>query len=85
VPLEGEEIGEFVAQSVERGVNDRRPWYEPSEHVPEQRVIDVPPLRAFDTVVVEMSNARSAVQVEGSALVANRAWSENQTTGTKVG
>jgi len=60
VPLQGEEIGALIAQSVERGVNDRRPWYEPSEHLPEQRVIDAPAMTDFDTVVVEMPTARSA-------------------------
>lgn len=64
VPLQGEEIGELIAQSVERGVNDRRPWYEPSEHVPEQRVIDAPPLTDFDTVVVEMPHAHRAIAAE---------------------
>lgn len=84
VPLQGEEIGALIAQSVERGVNDRRPWYEPSEQLPEQRVIDAPAKTDFDTVVVEMSNAPSAVEVEGSALLARRARSENQITETKV-
>jgi hypothetical protein len=60
VPLQGEEIGALIAQSVERGVNDRRPWYEPSEHLPEQRVIDAPAMTDFDTVVVEMPPPRVA-------------------------
>jgi hypothetical protein len=64
VPLQGEEIGQLIARSVERGVNDRRPWYEPSEHLPEQRVIDAPPLTDFDTVVVEMPNAPSSIAAE---------------------
>jgi hypothetical protein len=61
VPLEGEEIGAVIAQSVERGVNNRRPWYEPSEALPEQKVINNLPLTEFDAVVVEMPNARSSV------------------------
>jgi len=65
VPLQGEEIGALIAQSVERGVNERRPWYEPSEHFPDQRVIDAPAMTDFDTVVVEMPNARSAVAAAG--------------------
>ena len=59
VPLQGEEIGALVAQSVERGVNDRRPWYEPSEALPDQRLITAQPLTEFDAVVVEMPKARS--------------------------
>jgi hypothetical protein len=64
VPLQGEEIGALIAQSVERGVNERQPWYEPSEHLPEQRVIDAPPLTDFDTVVVQMPNAPSSIAAE---------------------
>jgi hypothetical protein len=60
VPLQGEEIGALIAQSVERGVNDRRPWYEPSEALPDQRVIDTLPLTEFDAVVIEMPKARSS-------------------------
>jgi hypothetical protein len=64
VPLQGEEIGSLIAQSVERGVNDRRPWYEPAEQFPEQRVIDAPQLADFDTVVVEMPNAHNSIAAE---------------------
>ena len=64
VPLQGEEIGALIAQSVERGVNDRRPWYEPAEQFPEQRVIDAPPLTDFDSVVVEMPHAPSSIAAE---------------------
>src|SRR6478736_1994071 len=34
VPLQGEEIGRMIAQSLEGGVVGRRPWYEPSEKLP---------------------------------------------------
>jgi hypothetical protein len=64
VPLQGEEIGTLIARSVERGVNDRRPWYEPSEQLPEQRVIDAPAMTDFDTIVVDMPSAHSAVAAE---------------------
>jgi hypothetical protein len=64
VPLQGEEIGALIAHSVERGVNDRRPWYEPAEQLPEQRVIDAPPLTDFDSVVVEMPHAPSSIAAE---------------------
>src|SRR5579862_7528707 len=39
VPLQGEEIGSLIAQSIEGGVYDRRPWYEPAERLPDQRII----------------------------------------------
>jgi hypothetical protein len=60
VPLQGEEIGRLIAQSVESGITERRPWYEPSEKLPDQPIINVPAPTDFDTVVVEMPNARNA-------------------------
>jgi hypothetical protein len=59
VPLQGEEIGRLIAQALESGVNERRPWYEPSEKPPEQPVISAQMPSEFDTVVVEMPNARN--------------------------
>jgi hypothetical protein len=58
VPLQGEEIGTLIAQSVEAGVADRRPWYEPSEALPTERIINAPAKMEFDTVVVEMPPGR---------------------------
>jgi hypothetical protein len=60
VPLQGEEIGRLIAQALEGGVNERRPWYEPSEKMPDQPVLSTPMQTEFDTVVVEMPNARSS-------------------------
>jgi hypothetical protein len=60
VPLQGEEIGRLIAQSLEGGVTERRPWYEPSERTPNQPIINTPMQTDFDTVVVEMPAARSA-------------------------
>lgn len=59
VPLQGEEIGRLIAQALESGVNERRPWYEPSEKPPEQPVISAQMPSEFDTVVVEMPAARN--------------------------
>ena len=59
VPLQGEEIGRLIAQALESGVNERRPWYEPSEKPPQQPVISAQMPSEFDTVVVEMPNARN--------------------------
>jgi hypothetical protein len=61
VPLQGEEIGRLIAQSLEGGVNERRPWYEPSEKTPEQPIISTQLESELDTVVVEMPNARGPV------------------------
>jgi hypothetical protein len=61
VPLQGDEIGRLIAQSLEGGVNERRPWYEPSEKTPDQPIISAQLDSEFDTVVVEMPNARGPV------------------------
>jgi hypothetical protein len=50
VPLSGEEIGRFVAQAVEGKVTSRRPWYEPLDKLPEDRIISA---EEVDTLVVE--------------------------------
>jgi hypothetical protein len=61
VPLQGEEIGHLIAQSLEGGVTERRPWYEPSEKLPKQPIISARMQQEFDTVVVEMPAARAPV------------------------
>ena len=60
VPLQGDEIGRLIAQSLEGGVKERRPWYEPSERLPDEPIISTPMQTEFDTVVVEMPSARNA-------------------------
>jgi hypothetical protein len=62
IPLEGDEIGNMIAQSVEGGVTDRRPWYVPEEQVPSKSIIGTPGPAEFDTVVVDMPAARSAAK-----------------------
>ncbi len=60
VPLQGEEIGQLIAQAAKAGVTERRPWYEPSEKLPDQPPINTAKLMSeFDTVVVEMPDTRS--------------------------
>jgi hypothetical protein len=53
VPLEGEEIGRLLAQSLQEGVVEKQPWYEPSQKMPLDRVITKSLNADFDTVVVE--------------------------------
>jgi hypothetical protein len=60
VPLQGEEIGRLIAHSVEGGIRERRPWYEPSEELPDQPIINTPMQAEFDTLVVQMPDARKA-------------------------
>ncbi|MFL6799632.1 MAG: hypothetical protein ACJ8F3_19725 [Xanthobacteraceae bacterium] len=60
VPLQGEEIGRLIAQSLEGGVHERRPWYEPHDKLPSEPIISKQMHPEFDTVVVEMPAARTA-------------------------
>ena len=65
VPLQGEEIGRLVAQAVESGINERRPWYAPLEKLPDQPLVNTPMISEFDTVVVEMPSARNTANRPG--------------------
>ena len=59
VPLEGDEIGRLIAHAVEGGITERRPWYDPSEKLPDRPIIDAQMNMEFDTVVVDIPNAPS--------------------------
>jgi hypothetical protein len=58
VALEGEEIGKLLAQSVQNGVVDKQPWYEPSAKLPPQPII-TNMKTDFDTVIVDDSRPRN--------------------------
>jgi len=60
VPLQGEEVGRLIAQSLEAGVDERRPWYEPLDKSPDVPIIGAPMQGEFDAVVVEMPSARNS-------------------------
>src|SRR5207253_10320668 len=68
VPLQGEEIGRLIAQALASGVNERRPWYEPSEKLPDQPIINAPK-DEFETLVVEMPSARDTPGKKPLAVV----------------
>jgi hypothetical protein len=51
-PLEGEEIGNLLAQSVRDGVVDKRPWYEPLEKLPREPIVATVTSAGFDSLVV---------------------------------
>ena len=55
VPLQGEEIGTLIAPALAGGVSARRPWYEPSEKLPDQPIVDASLPKEFDSVVVEFA------------------------------
>jgi hypothetical protein len=60
IALQGEEIGRLVAQALEGGVAEKRPWYEPAERLPDQPVISHGMHSEFDTVVVDMPSPRNS-------------------------
>ncbi len=66
VPLQGEEIGRLIAHSVESGINERRPWYEPSQKLPDQPVVDAPMTTELETLVVDMPDTRRSAKGSGN-------------------
>jgi hypothetical protein len=68
IALTGDEIGNYVAQAIESAVTERRPWYQPTERLPDEPVIDAPMLKEFDSVVVEMSY-RQGGNISDAALL----------------
>ena len=60
VPLQGDEIGRLIANALEGGIIERRPWYEPAEKLPDQPIISAPLKNEFDTLVVDMPSARNS-------------------------
>jgi hypothetical protein len=71
VPLQGEEIGRLIAQALASGVKERRPWYEPSEKLPDQPIINTPE-DEFETLVVDMHSGRNATGRKPVAVVENQ-------------
>jgi hypothetical protein len=68
VPLQGEEIGRLIAQALASVVKERRPWYEPSERLPDQPIINAAD-DEFESLVVEMPSARDAAGKKPLAVV----------------
>jgi len=52
-------------------VKARRPWYEPSEKLPTQPVVNAPKDQ-FDTLVVDMPSARDPTDKKSLSVVENR-------------
>ena len=68
VPLEGEDIGRLIGHAVEASATERRPWYEPTEKLPQEPLINSAMLREFDTLVVEMP-ARESLPARSQQLL----------------
>jgi hypothetical protein len=60
VPLQGDEIGRLIANSVESGIVERRPWYQAADQFPDQPIINAPSKPEFDTLVVDMPSAKNS-------------------------
>ncbi len=54
LPLQGDEIGRLIANALEGGISDRRPWYDPAEKLPDQPIISIPLQTEFDSLVIDM-------------------------------
>jgi hypothetical protein len=69
VPLEGEEIGQLIAREIETSIAHRRPWYEPTEQLPQEPLINRTMLGEFDTLVVEMPSKQESLPATGRQLL----------------
>jgi hypothetical protein len=50
----------MIANALEGGIVDRRPWYEPAEKLPDQPVISSALQTEYDSLVVEMPARNSS-------------------------
>jgi hypothetical protein len=65
VPLYGEEIGKLIAQALESSVQERCPWYAPSDDLPKEPAINGSIEPELDTLVVDMPKRISAANKRG--------------------
>jgi Mrp family chromosome partitioning ATPase len=59
VPLSGQEIGQLMAQALEGGAIEKSPWYEPSDSMAKEPIIESAPELEFDSLVVDAPSARA--------------------------
>jgi hypothetical protein len=59
VALSGPEIGQLMAQALEGGAVEKSPWYEPSDSMPKEPIIESGPELEFDSLVVDPPIARA--------------------------
>ena len=62
VPLQGDEIGRLIANSLENGIVERRPWYQAADKFPDQPIINAPSRAEFDTLVVDLPSEKKSGQ-----------------------
>ena len=58
VPLSGQEIGQLMAQALEGGAVEKTPWYEPTDSMPKEPIIESAPELEFDSLVVDAPSVR---------------------------
>jgi hypothetical protein len=51
--LEGEEIGKLLVRSLQRGVVEKQPWYDPSRKLQNEPIISAGTKIDFDTLVID--------------------------------
>jgi hypothetical protein len=61
----------LIAQALASGVKERRPWYEPSEKLPDQPIVNTPK-DEFESLVVETPDERKATGKKPLAVVENQ-------------
>lgn len=66
VPLQGDEIGRLIANSLESGIVERRPWYQAADQYPDQPIISAPSKAEFDTLVVDPPSAKNSSRKSAS-------------------
>src|SRR3984957_17059689 len=59
VALSGEEIGQLMAQALEKGAIEKAPWYEPSDGAPKEPIIKASAKMEFDSLVVDTTNPKA--------------------------
>jgi hypothetical protein len=59
VPLGGPEIGQLMAQALERGAIEKAPWYEPTDGLPKEPIIKAGPGMEFDSLVVDAPGSKA--------------------------
>ena len=57
----------MIAQALASGVKERRPWYEPSEKIPDVPIIGASMETEFDSVVVEMPEPKTRTKEKTAA------------------
>ena len=63
--VQGDETGRLIANALEVGIIEWRPWYEPAAKLPDQPTISARLQHEFDTLVVDLPSARN-LAVKGS-------------------